>query len=70
MKAGEVHKLNDDELNVEVERLRRQIFDLRSQAVTEKLENPHQISRIRRDVARLLTEQRVRQQRGEVKAEA
>ena len=38
MKAKEVHKLNDEELQVEVERLRRRLFDLRCQAVTEKIE--------------------------------
>jgi len=46
---------------VEQANLRRQLYDLRCQAVTEKLENPRQIPGMRRDIARLLTEQRRRQ---------
>ena len=61
MKASEVHSLSDEELTVEEQRLRRQHFDLRCQAVTEKLENPRQLRNLRRDIARLLTERRSRQ---------
>lgn len=63
MKAEEAHQMSDEELRVESERLRRQLFDLRCQAVTEKLENPMQLKSIRRDIARLLTEQRTRELR-------
>ena len=61
MKINEVQQLNDDELMVELDRLRRHLFDLRSQAVTEKLENPAMITKARRDVARILTVQRQRE---------
>ncbi len=57
MKAKEVHKLSDDELTVEVKRLRRWMFDLRTQAVTEKIEDTSQFKKTRRDIARLLAEQ-------------
>ncbi|HAI12209.1 MAG TPA: 50S ribosomal protein L29 [Phycisphaerales bacterium] len=60
MKASEIKKLSDDQIAAEIKTTRRQIFDLRSQAVTEKLENPGQKSVLRRDVARLLTEKRQR----------
>ena len=60
MKAVEVHKMSDQELNVEQQRLRKQLFELRSQAVTEKLENPRQIRNFRRDIARVLTEAHTR----------
>ncbi len=63
MKASEIHNFKDEELTVEVDRLRKQHFELRTQAVTEKLENPKQLGNIRRDIARLLTEQRARQLR-------
>lgn len=56
MNAKEVRKLNDDEVTVETVRLRRRIFDLRSQAVTEKIEDTSQFTKARRDLARLLTE--------------
>lgn len=60
MKASEVKKLSDEQLSAEVKTARRQIFNMKSQAVTEKLENPGQKSVLRRDVARLLTEKRQR----------
>lgn len=60
MKASEVHKLSKDEIKVEEARLRRSLYDLRSQAVTEKLQNPRELRNIRRDIARLLTEKQAR----------
>jgi large subunit ribosomal protein L29 len=60
MKASEVHKLTDVELVAEQQRLRRHLYELRCQAVTEKLENPRQMRVIRRDIARMLTEQHMR----------
>ncbi len=61
MKIEEVRHLTDDELQTELSRLRRHVFDLRSQAVTEKLEDPSMITKARRDIARLLTVMRDRQ---------
>ncbi|WP_432799734.1 50S ribosomal protein L29 [Poriferisphaera sp. WC338] len=61
MKKSEVHKMSDPELTEEVGRLRKQLFDLKSQAVTEKIENPRQLGNIKKDIARILTEQRSRQ---------
>lgn len=61
MKKTELHKLNAQELTEEAKRLRKQLFDMRTQAVTEKLENPMQIRNLKRELAQLLTEQRSRQ---------
>ena len=60
MKATETHKMSDAELREEVVGIRKRLFELRSQAVTEKLENPRQIRNLRRDIARILTEQHSR----------
>ncbi len=60
MKSKEVKKLSDEEIEVEVKRLRRRLFELRTQAVTEKIQDTSQFGKTRRDVARLLTEQRGR----------
>lgn len=60
MKANEVHKLNDEEIVVELRRLHRKLFDLRTQAVTEKIEDVSQFPKIRKDIARLNTERAVR----------
>jgi large subunit ribosomal protein L29 len=61
MNADEIRKMTDDELRAEQERLRREVFDLRCQMVTEKLENPREIRASRRDLARVLTQERARQ---------
>ena len=60
MKAKEVHKLSDEEITVEVARIRRQLFDLRTQAVTEKIQDHSQFGKLRKDIARLLTEMNTR----------
>jgi large subunit ribosomal protein L29 len=55
MKIKDIREYNDEELTTEHDRLRRQLFDLRAQAVTEKLEDPSLLTKARRDVARILT---------------
>ena len=55
MKIGEIRELKSDELHSELDRLRRHLFDLRSQAVTEKLEDPAQMTKTKRDIARIFT---------------
>ena len=60
MKAKEVHKLSDEEIDVEVVRLRKRSFELRTQAVTEKIEDTSQFASTRADIARLLTEKNSR----------
>jgi len=64
MTGKEVRALKDEEIRVELERLRAKRHTLRSQAVTEKVEDVSQFGKIRRDVARLLTEQRARRRAG------
>ncbi|MDZ4753207.1 MAG: 50S ribosomal protein L29 [Phycisphaerae bacterium] len=56
MKAAEVHKFSAEEIKVEATRLRRRLFDLRSQSVTEKIEDTSQYRKSRKDLARVLTE--------------
>lgn len=55
MKISEIRAMKSPELHVELEQLRRHLFDLRAQAVTEKLENPFQLTQAKRQVARVLT---------------
>lgn len=55
MKASEIREMSTEELHNELDRLRRHLFDLRSQAVTEKLEDPTQLTKTRRDIARVQT---------------
>ena len=55
MEISEVRQMKVAELHNELDRLRRHLFDLRSQSVTEKLEDPTQLTKTKRDIARLLT---------------
>lgn len=61
MKIDEIREFTDEELQTELARLRRHLFDLRAQAVTEKLEDPSMITKARRDIARIITVSRQRQ---------
>jgi large subunit ribosomal protein L29 len=55
MKAQEFREMNPDELAGRLEELRRRMFELRCQAVTEKIENSKSIRNLRRDIARIET---------------
>lgn len=55
MKVSEIREMKTDELSLELERLRRHLFDLRAQAVTEKLEDPTQLTKAKKEIARVLT---------------
>ena len=60
MTGEEVRKLKDEEIAVEVRRLREKLYTLRTQSVTEKVEDVSQFKKIRRDIARLLSERTTR----------
>ena len=66
MKIAELRALKTEELHGEMDRLRRHLFDLRAQAVTEKLENPSQLTQAKRDIARVYT---ILRERGETETE-
>jgi len=55
MKAQQYREMSPDELEIRLQELQQQLFDLRTQAVTEKLENSKAIINVRRDIARLKT---------------
>ena len=55
MKAQQYREMSKDELEGRLEELEKHLFDLRSQAVTEKLENSKAIINVRRDIARVKT---------------
>ena len=62
MKTEAIRELKTEELHLELHQTRRHLFDLRSQAVTEKLEDPTQIAKTKQKIARILT---VMRERGE-----
>jgi ribosomal protein L29 len=57
MTGKEARALSGEEVGVELKRLRDKLYTLRTQTVTEKVEDNSQFEKMRRDVARLLTAQ-------------
>ena len=55
MKAQNYREMSSGELENELIELQRRLFDLRSQAVTEKLENSKAVVNVKRDIARIKT---------------
>jgi large subunit ribosomal protein L29 len=55
VKAKQLREMTQDELESSLADLEKRLFDLRSQAVTEKLENSKGIINVRRDIARIRT---------------
>ncbi len=60
MTPTEVRKMSDEDLGLEVKSLKRKLFDLRSQRVTEKIQNTAQFGAVKKNIARLMTEQNAR----------
>jgi len=55
VKAKQLREMSQDELQTSLQDLEKRLFELRSQAVTEKLENSKAIINARRDIARVKT---------------
>ena len=58
---AEVRKLTDSDLTERIAATRRDLFDLRFQQATRRLENPHRFKEARIKLAHLLTVQQERQ---------
>ena len=73
MKAADIRQMTDDQMSDEIERLKKEQFNLRFQRATGQLENTARVRQVRRDIARLTTiaaEKHVRKQRVKRHAEA
>ena len=68
MKIKEIREKDTAALNEELANLQKHLFNLRSQAVTEKLENPSQLGKAKKDIARVKTVLRQRQLEEQKKA--
>lgn len=55
MKANEIREMTADELNQKLADLKKDLFNLRLQHATNQLDNPTQISKVKRDIARVNT---------------
>jgi large subunit ribosomal protein L29 len=58
MTGAEARAMDPEKLAAELADLRRKLFTLQSQTVTEKVEDNSQFGKIKRDIARILTIQR------------
>ncbi|KPJ62589.1 MAG: 50S ribosomal protein L29 [Planctomycetes bacterium DG_23] len=61
MKAKELRQMSDSEVAEELARLEEEIFRLRFRKTSQELENPREIGRVKRDIARIKTIMRERE---------
>ncbi|MDD2281899.1 MAG: 50S ribosomal protein L29 [Eubacteriales bacterium] len=55
MKGKEIRDLSANELQIRLDELKTELFNLRFQLATGQLDNPLQIKRVRKDIARVKT---------------
>jgi large subunit ribosomal protein L29 len=55
MKPQEIREMSRDQILQELQALERKVFDLRTQAETEELHVPSELSNARRNIARMRT---------------
>ena len=55
MKANELRKLSQAELDAKLLELKKELFNLRFQQAINQLDNPMRISAVRKDIARVMT---------------
>lgn len=70
MKYKDIQEFTDEELAKKVEEGRAELFNLRFQMATSQLDNTARVKNVKKDIARLLTEQRARQIAAENSADA
>lgn len=55
MKPTEIRNMTEAELNNLVETLKEKLFSLKAENATGRIERPHHISEVKRDIARCYT---------------
>ncbi|MCI5537304.1 MAG: 50S ribosomal protein L29 [Oscillospiraceae bacterium] len=58
MKASEIRKMSEAEMDAKLLELKDELFKLRFQQAINQLDNPTRISAVKKDIARILTVQR------------
>jgi large subunit ribosomal protein L29 len=61
MTATELRELPDDELQQQYSEFKEELFNLRFQVVTGQLDDPRRLSKVKREIARILTVMRERE---------
>lgn len=65
----ELREMSDEQLVAELNETRQELFRLRFQAATEKLDAPSNLTKLRREVARIKTIQQERELAAQIGAE-
>jgi large subunit ribosomal protein L29 len=55
MKAKELREMSAEQLNAKLKDLKDELFNLRFQLAINQLDNPHKITDVKRDIARVMT---------------
>ena len=55
MNAKEIRQMTVEELNAKLKELKSELFNLRFQHAVNQLENPHKMTEVKRDIARVMT---------------
>ncbi len=55
MKASEIRAMSESDLQKKLTELKDELFHLRFQLAINQLDNPHKITDVKRDIARVLT---------------
>ena len=55
MKAKEIREMSFEELENKLKELKNELFNLRFQHAINQLDNPHRISDVKKDIARVMT---------------
>ena len=55
MKAKEIREMSSEELENKLKELKNELFNLRFQHAINQLGNPHRISDVKKDIARVMT---------------
>ena len=55
MKATEIRELSREQLQAKLGELKEELFNLRFQLAINQLDNPHRITAVKRDIARVMT---------------
>jgi len=61
MKLEEYRQMSDEDLQIQLKDVVKNLFHLRFQSATDRLETPSEIRKAKRELARILTIQRERQ---------
>ena len=55
MKATELRKMSEADLDAKLVDLKKELFNLRFQHAINQLDNPHKIADVKKDIARVMT---------------